>query len=294
MIRLTPKSVPCCGSFGPPRFMGAALPIVLLVFVFGVSASRAQEASLPKAETILDEYVEATGGKAAYDKLQNRVAEMSVELPSQGLKVDMTMYTARPNKMYAVSEAEMFGKIERGTDGNVVWEITSMTGPQLKEGEERTVILRGAVFDPVTAWRELFMNAECVGTEVIDGKSCFKVTMIPTEGDPETRYYDKVSHLLVRTDMDVDLPTGTVPMQTYVSDFKQVDGVLFSHKTRVVMMGHERIVTTDSLKHNVDLPPDRFTIPDEIKALIEHQNAEKAKTPAPSTSDPEKKTGTGG
>lgn len=298
MISSIPTLHPCYNSFAllrRSRTLGVAF--VFLAGVTGAGLALAQDANLPKAETILDQYVEAMGGRAAYDKLNNRVTKMTMSLPAQGLTISTTMYATRPDKTYVASEAEMFGKMESGTNGDIVWASNMMTGPQIKEGAERALTLRGAFFDSVAGWQKMFKKVECVGTETIEGKTCYKVVLTPNEDEPETRYFDRESHLLVRTDMNVTTPMGTIPMETYVSDFKKVDDVLYAHKMRVMMMGQERIMTIDSIEHNVDLPPDRFDLPDEVKALVQRQEAEKAKVPAAESEkkpDSDKKPGTDG
>lgn len=281
MFNLT-GTVLTCGR--PTTFAGlirSILPALVLVCLLGPNVLRAQEDKLPKAETILDKYVEVTGGKAAYAKLNNRVTKATVELLGQGLKFSLTIYAARPNKMYTLTESEAFGKKEGGTDGDVVWEIGLMTGPQIKEGEERALALRGATFDAVQDWRKLYKKAECVGVEAIDGKPCYKVVLTAKEGSPETRYYDKESNLVVKTEMSLKLPMGTIPFESYASDYKRVDRILLPHKARVMVMGSERIMTIESIKHNVEMPKDRFKLPEDIQTLVDKKKNEKSKPEKP-------------
>lgn len=51
---------------------------------------------LPKAETVLDQYVEATGGKAAYEKIKNRTASGTIEIAGAGIKGTIKMKQAAP------------------------------------------------------------------------------------------------------------------------------------------------------------------------------------------------------
>ena len=62
---------------------------------------------------------------------------------------------------------------------------------------------------------------------------------------------------------------GSIPMASFISDYKPVDGVLYAHSVRVVVMGQERVLKTESIRHNVDLPADRFDLPAEIRALTD-------------------------
>ena len=43
-------------------------------------------ADLPKGETLLDKYIEVTGGKAAYAKIHSEMMTGTMEFPAMGLK----------------------------------------------------------------------------------------------------------------------------------------------------------------------------------------------------------------
>ena len=62
-------------------------------------------------------------------------------------------------------------------------------------------------------------------------------------------------------------PAGTIPVEVLLKDYKRVDGILISHKMHTKVLNQERVMTIDSVKHNQDLK-DRFTLPEEIKALV--------------------------
>ena len=281
MTHLTPGTI-ACGRWNTPAGLSTSMLLTLVLVCFAApGVLLASEDERPSAEAILDKYVEVTGGKAAYAKLNNRLTKATFEMVGQGLKFSMTIYAARPNKMYTLMESEAFGKIEKGTDGELAWEINVMTGPQIKEGEERALLLRGAAFDAVPGWRKLYKKVESFGIEDINGNPCYKIVLTPKEGEPETRYYDKASNLLVKTGMNLKLPMGTIPMENYPSNYKRVDGILLPHQARVVVMGQERVMTVQSIEHNVKLPEDRFKPPAEIRALVDKEKGEEDTTKAP-------------
>ena len=78
-------------------------------------------------ETALDPSL--TGGKAAYEKMRTQVTSAVMEFIGKGVKANMTMYHASPNKSYMVTEIQGIGKMEEGTDGSVVWERSAIKGP---------------------------------------------------------------------------------------------------------------------------------------------------------------------
>ncbi len=71
---------------------------------------------------------------------------------------------------------------------------------------------------------------------------------------------------------------GTFPVEIFLSDYREVDGVLLSHKSRRVGSGQEMLIIIESIKHNVDLPKDRFKLPEEIQALVDGKKAEQGKS----------------
>src|SRR5580698_3329100 len=89
--------------------------------VVSFTVARAAD-DLPKAETILDKYIEVTGGKAAYQKHHNEITKGSFELAAMGLKATMVSFHAEPNKSYTETDLGGMGKVREGSDGTVFWQ----------------------------------------------------------------------------------------------------------------------------------------------------------------------------
>ncbi|MGH9662600.1 MAG: DUF620 domain-containing protein, partial [Bryobacteraceae bacterium] len=227
----------------------------------------AAQDKLPKADEILDRFVEVTGGRAIYQKIRTELAIGTMEVVGKGVKGMMTLYQAAPNKMYVSIEIEGVGKMEQGTDGDVVWEKNAIQGPRVKSGEERAAALREADIRSRLNWREAFDKAEVTGVESVDGDPCHKVVMTPKEGKPETRFYSRKTGLLVRKDVIAKTPMGEIPAQSYIGEYKLVDGILTPHRITQKVLGQEMQTSLQSIKYNADIPSSRFDLPDEVKAL---------------------------
>jgi hypothetical protein len=228
----------------------------------------AQTESLPKAETILDRYVEVTGGKAAYEKRKNAVEFGTIELKAQGLKGSVTRYSAEPAQAYSMVEIEGVGKIEDGIDKGVAWDKNPMLGPKIKTGLEKAQYVREATFNSPVHWRELNSKVETVGTETIDGELCYKVVLTPTEAPPETMYFQKKSGLAVKTTATVVSPMGEAPVEMIASEYKNWGGVIVPTKITQKLAGQEITITLQDVKTNQPIPAGRFDPPAEIKALL--------------------------
>jgi hypothetical protein len=246
----------------------AVVPALLLV-------SAAYAADDVKPEAILDKFVEATGGRAAYEKIHTDLAMGSMEITGMGLKGKLTSYRAEPNKSYTLIELEGVGKIEEGSDGQVAWSINPMEGPRIKQGDERATALRNAAMQVEMHWRDFYKKAELAGSEDVDGKPCYKLTLTPNEGAAETRYYDKSSNLLVKVVVPITTPNGAITAEVGLSDYKDEGGILVPHTMTQKVPGADILIKIDSVKHNAEIPADRFDQPAEIKALISGDKAGK-------------------
>jgi hypothetical protein len=224
---------------------------------------------LPPAEQIIEQAIDASGGRAALEKIHSRVIHGALEVPAVGIKASLAVYTEEPNKVYNVAESDAIGKIESGTDGEVYWESTMMTGPRIKDGEEKASAVREARFHNDLEWRSLYKQAETTGVADIGGRRCYKVTMTPPEGKPEYLYYDAEDHLLRKMESTLVSTMGEIRVETFVEDYRAQDGIQVPFRSRQVFVGmQEMILTTESVAHNVDIPDSVFALPAEIQALL--------------------------
>jgi hypothetical protein len=224
---------------------------------------------LPKAETLLDKFVEVTGGKAAYEKNHNSVSTGTMDFAAMGLKGTLTAYKAAPDKSYVEIDIAGVGKVKEGSNGTVAWSLSAMQGPHLKEGEEKTAALQLAKYDGDVKWRETFKTVETTGVETVDGKECYRVVLTPKEGSPSTRFYDKQSGLMFKAIMTAKTPMGDVTVESVVSDYRKEGDILVAHKMTQKTMGQEFSLALETMKYNVDIPKDRFDPPAEIQALMD-------------------------
>jgi hypothetical protein len=72
----------------------------------------------------------------------------------------------------------------------------------------------------------------------------------------------------VRTNAIVTTEMGEIPAEISVSDYRDVDGVLSPFLMKQKVLQQEFTVTMQSMKTNVDIPKDRFALPDDVKALV--------------------------
>lgn len=230
-------------------------------------AAPADEA-LPKGETLLDRFIEVSGGKKAIEKHKSEVATISMEVVGRGIKSTGKRYADASNNLYEAMNIEGVGNIETGVFNGVVWETNPITGPRIVDGPEKADRLRDARFNTILYWRDFYKSAETTGVEEVNGEACYKVTLTPKEGKPFTEFYNKKSGMLVKMNRTVSNQMGELPVEVIISDYKSWDGVQMPMKISQKVMGAEMVMTMDDVKFDVEIPADRFVPPPDIQKLM--------------------------
>jgi len=239
----------------------------LLGLLLSAAALHAADA-LPKGETIMDKYVEATGGKAAYDKVKSDISTGSMTLAAMNLKGAMVAYSQAPDKRVVEVTFEGIGKMVEGVTGGEAWSMSAMQGPRVKEGDEKTDSVRQARYNSDVNWRDIYKSAETAGSETVEDKDCYKVNLTAKDGKPSTRWYDKKSGLLIKATMTSKTPMGEVNIELLPGDYRKEGDILMPHKIVSKLAGQELIMSIDKVEQNVEIPKDKFDPPAEVKALM--------------------------
>jgi len=240
----------------------------LAVFALLPWLGLAADPSLPKGEAILDQFIEATGGRAAYEKIHTEISTGSFDLTGKGIRGAVSSFKAAPNKIYVAVELAGIGKIEDGSNGEIAWNRSALQGPRIKDGDEKAAALREATFNEPLHWRKLYKSAETMGIENVDDKPCYKVILTPLEGKPETQFFDRQSHLLVKFAMTVSSPMGEVAVESRLGDYRKDGDLLTPHRLEQSAMGQQFVITIDTVKWNEEIPKSRFDVPADVQALL--------------------------
>jgi zinc protease len=240
---------------------------ILIPFVASTQETKPVEAALTGTK-ILDNYVEATGGVKAYESIKNQFLKSTMTM-SVGVVLDVTAYMALPNLYYSLAKSKEIGEMEQGYDGQICWEKSLAGGPRIIEGAELQDMLRDNIaMDRTNNWRNYYDSAVLAGADSVNGAMCYKVVVYPKNDKSQTFYFDQKSSLLIRIEATYDSQMGSIPLDSYLSDYKKIGDILIPHKTIVKFMGQDQVMTLDSMAYNVEISPDLFKVPEDIKALI--------------------------
>jgi hypothetical protein len=240
---------------------------VILLTLAVAGAALAQETkpkpadALPTADQIIEKYVQAVGGKAAIEKINSQVAKGTLEIPAAGLTGSVEIYKKGPNKLVTIASIAGLGEIKEGYDGTTAWSANPMTGLRDKAGVELANAKLEAELHRDIKLKQLYPTMVVKGKDKVGDKDVYIVEATPKEGSVEKWYFDAQTGLLLRTDSTQESPEGSVPVEVYIDEYKEFDGVKMPVSTRISTPTYVITVKTPDVKNNVPVEDAKFTKP---------------------------------
>jgi len=217
------------------------------------------KSALPTVEQILAKFDEVTNSKALGSKIKSMVAKGTFEIPALGLKGTAEVYSKAPNKNLTVITIPDFGVIMEGFDGQTAWAQDPATGLRQKKGEELAVAKRSS--DISRNLNLYYSKFELKGIEKVNDSDAYVIVATPKEGKTETWYFDVKSGLQVRSDMTSVSPQGEMPVQSFIDDYRDVEGVKMAFFTRQVTAAFTAHIKIEEVKINVAIDDAKFVMP---------------------------------
>lgn len=247
-------------------FLGAAMITTLLSSAVPVQAQKKTTmpaVKLPSADKIMDDSSKVMGTKAAFDKIKTMTMSGKISIPAQNITGSMVTQMQFPDKIYVLQEIAGFGKAEQGFDGKIGWSRDPINGLRTLAGDELRQMRSQSDEIKSTDWRKLYDKPVVVGIRKVGAMDTYMIRMTRKGGGkPVTTYYDIKTKFPVRTDIVVETAQGSVPTQSFNSDFRTVGGVKIPFKTRQVVGGVSEVnVIFDSVQVNVPVDDKLFAKP---------------------------------
>ncbi|HJY86329.1 MAG TPA: hypothetical protein VKE24_05780 [Candidatus Acidoferrales bacterium] len=234
------------------------LPALLVVASAGTAAA---QATSPTVDQILAKYVQALGGKGAYEKLTSRVTTGTLEAPSEGVTAQVSVFAKAPDKSLIVVETPGGGRLQQGCDGRTAWSDNPLGGVREISGQELSVTRRSAVFHQATKLRELYPKMTLKGTEKVGEQDTYVIEADPGDGSLRRLYFDVSSGLMLRSVIERDTETGRGAFELTLENYRDVDGIKLPFVVRAQSPGTSYVIRVSEVKHNVPIEDAKFSKP---------------------------------
>lgn len=226
-----------------------------------LSAKPPAAATVPTVDQILNRYVDAEGGRAAFEKFTSRTMTGTLSVPSMSLSGTVSIQEKAPNRSLGVVTING-ASFRQGFDGTVGWTDDPQNGLREQSGPELAETKRESDFYHTIDMRKLYSKFTLVGKDTINEHEAYVVeAAIPEGGPPEKMYFDTQSGLLLRNATQRHGPDGVSEFQQDYGDYRDVDGVKLPHTIRQTNQGTLVIITVEEYHHNVAIEDGEFAKP---------------------------------
>jgi outer membrane lipoprotein-sorting protein len=215
-------------------------------------------ASTPTVEELLEKYVAAIGGKAAWEKLTSRFVKGTQEYVGGGSTDPVEIYMKAPNSSLIVANT-LDGVSREGFDGSAGW-VKFAEEPVRDMNKEELSWARGnSAFYRELHLKDFYAEMKVTGTEKVKGRDAWVVEAKPKEGSPERLYFDSSSGLLLQRNYLGNTWQGPTEIWAFYEDYRDVDGIKLPFTIRQV--NSDIILRIAEVQHNVPLEEAKFKKP---------------------------------
>lgn len=228
-----------------------------------VSLLLAAGAGAETADDVIAKFVAARGGMEKIKAIQS--LDMTIKANQQGVEFPGKLEWKRPGKMRL--EMTIQGKtMVQAYDGKTAWTVMPFLGspdPQVMSADDAKDVVEQADMDgPLVDYKSKGNAVELVGRDEVDGSPAWKLKVTLKNGDTGYVYIDTETGLNVRETAKRKQQGSEIEIDSYQTNFKPVEGVMFpfaiENKVGGKSMGQ---FTIESVKANVPLDDKIFVMP---------------------------------
>ncbi|WP_266365584.1 LolA-like protein [Tellurirhabdus rosea] len=237
------------------------------LFVIAALAVQAQT-----VDEILDKYFAQTGGKDKWMALKS--IKMSGKAKAQGMDLPIVVLQEAPNKMKLTINFQGKEIVQPAFDGQTAWVTNMMTmKPEKMETEDSELMKADTeVQDPFLNYKDKGYKAELQGKETIEGTECYKVKLTKKPVKVDGKEEENISYYFFSVADNVPImvrsfgkkgPQKGQPVETYMSDYQEVNGMFFPFTTAQKVNGQQAFsMTADKIEINTDIDDKEFRMPE--------------------------------
>ena len=210
-------------------------------------------------EEIVKKYSEAN----KYDKLSALSSvKITGKMSMMGMEMPLDMWMKKPNKIKTVTNfnGQEIVSVFDGVKGYSINPMTGSAEPVEMSAEQAKQTQNSNVFHNYLAsyYKDGKLNLE--GEEKVNEKPAFKIKADIGGGNSMNMFIDKASYLLVKTSTNVNQGGMMITADSYMTDYKDNNGVFLPMKTTTSASGMEFTITFDKVEVNIPIEDSVFTV----------------------------------
>lgn len=211
----------------------------------------------------LNEIIKSYSSASGLDKLSNVSSfRITGRMSAMGMEMPMVMLMKKPNKIritYSFNGKDMISVFD-GQKGYIINPMMGSTDPVELKGSQLKKVQDNNVFtNEVISY---FKNGqlELIGQENVNEKPAYKLKANGGKS-PVFLFIDKATYRLIKTSMTIDQMGTSMNVDTFMTEFVDIKGVLIAKKTTAMANGMEAgFISFDKIEVNVPVDENLFKL----------------------------------
>jgi predicted Zn-dependent peptidase len=199
------------------------------------------------AYKLIEDYLNALGGKEALKKINSIKTNVSMEM--MGQQISGTDIQLAPNKQSTemkMGTMTVYKKVFDGTKGyqGQMGQKKDFDEKEIKEAlDQRTII-------PQLSYISADFSTSYLGTGKVGTEDAYKLKVTKPSGKTSVEYYSMKTSLLLREESSTTTPQGEVSITTDYSNYKKVGNLMFPFTITQVAGEQEIVMNATEIKLN--------------------------------------------
>ena len=222
------------------------------------------------ADEVVAKYVAARGGMEKIKAIKSVKVTGKMVMGGGAMEAPFVQSKRRPRDSRTEFTFQgMTGVQAFDGTGDMAWSIMPFMGkkePEAAPAEETKLMAEEADFDgALIDWKEKGHQIEFVGKEQVEGADAFKLKLTRKNGNIDHVYIDAETGLEVKSEGKRVVRGTEVETETFMSDYKEVDGIPFPFTISAGRKGgadnQRQKIVMEKIELNVAMTDDMFKMP---------------------------------
>jgi len=218
-------------------------------------------AALPSTKELLQKYEAAMGGRDAWAKFTTRYIKGIYQTEDSSGFASVEIFRKSPNKALSKISFPNGLVLREVCDGKSAWIEDPVGGMHAMTGVGLESRLRRSDFNDQASALLLAVTGHVLGTQRVGAHDTYVLEFSPEKKLTSKLYFDQASGFPVRADDTFRLADGDYKVETYVDDYRVVDGAYFPFRMRHVEKGNVFTIRVTQVKNNYPVDDSMFLKP---------------------------------
>jgi outer membrane lipoprotein-sorting protein len=239
----------------PPSNAGPVTPVSVVTKV-DPSAS-----PLPSVKDLLQKFETVSGGHSVWSSFTTRYLKGIYQTEDASGFAAIEVFTKAPNKSLSKITFSNGVVLRQVCDGKSAWIEDPAGGMHEITGAALESRIRQSNFNDRADALLMAVSGRVLGTEKVGTHTTYVVEYSPQKKLTSKLYFDSESGFPVRNDETLHREEGDYKVETYMDDYRAVDGAYFAFRLRHVEKGNVFTVRLTQIKNNAPVDDSMFLKP---------------------------------